>query len=168
MKRGRLLSVSGLSAVANLNISIAERQRSQVLQRLLDWDCDLDIELQRLKSPGRGTLLLLLAHYENTQCCFYALGEKGKPAEQVADQAVDQLQAFEATGGAIDSYLADQMILPLALANGISRLHTSRISTHLITNAVIVQRFLPVEISIHGKPGESGAVEIRGCGGAVA
>jgi len=165
MELGRLLSVNGLSAVANLNMPIAERQRYQALQRLSDRGCDADIELQRLNSPGRGTLLLLLAHYEHTQCCFYALGEKGKPAEQVADEAVDQLQAFEASGGAIDPYLADQLILPLALAEGVSRLRTSKISTHLITNAGIIQRFLPVEISTHGKPGEPGVVEIRGCGG---
>lgn len=99
---------------------------------------------------------------------FYALGEKGKPAEQVADEAVDQLQSFETTGGAIDPYLADQLILPLALADGISRLHTSKISNHLITNSEIVQLFLPAQISIHGKPGEPGAIEITGCGGAEA
>ncbi len=164
LQRGRLLSLQGISAVANLDIAIAERQRHQALQRLTGWDSEVDIELQRFASPGRGSMLLLLARYEYSQFCCYALGERGKPAEQVADEAVDQLQSYANSDGAIDHYLADQLILPLALADGISRLRTARISSHLMTNAVIVQHFLPVRIELRGREGGAGMIEIDGCG----
>ena len=162
LERGSLKSIQGLSAVANLSMDIAKRQRHQAFQRLMGLGCGLNINLKQLSSPGRGTLLLLLAHYEHTQCCFYALGERGKPAERVADEAVDQLLAFDASGGAIDHYLADQLILPLAVVDGTSRLHSARISNHLITNAEIVRHFLPVDIHIQGERGEAGIIEIRG------
>jgi RNA 3'-terminal phosphate cyclase (ATP) len=162
-KRGDLKSIQGLSAVANLNLEIAERQRRQALKRLADIDCDPQIEITQFPSPGHGTLLLLLARYEHSQCCFYSLGEKGKPAERVADEAVEQLLAFDRSGGTIDHYLADQLILPLAVVKGTSQLHSAKISNHLITNVEVVRQFLPCEIKIKGELGEPGTIEIKGC-----
>jgi len=164
LKRGSLLSVDGISAIANLDIRIAQRQRDQALDRLKGLGCNAEIEITRLEAPSPGTLLLLLARYEHSQCCFFSLGERGKPAEQVADEAVDQLEFFATTNGAVDHYLADQLILPLALAEGKSQLRTSMITSHLLTNSEVVQRFLPVNIKFCGKPGAPGVIEITGCG----
>ena len=49
---------------------------------------------------------------------------------------------FLATGAAVDPYLADQLILPLALASGSSELTTSRITQHLLTNAEVAAQVL--------------------------
>jgi RNA 3'-phosphate cyclase len=159
--RGPLKRIRGISAVANLDLSVAQRQKAQALKRLSDVSRPIEIEVLRLSSPSKGTLLLLLAEFENTQCCFYGLGALGKPAELVADEAVNEFLGFVATDGAIDHYLSDQLILPLALAPGVSEIRTSKVSQHLTTNAEIVKMFLPVSIEVDGEIGQPGSIRIR-------
>ena len=161
-ERGVLKRIRGISAVANLNVSIAERQKAQALKRLSSISPYLEIEIRHLSSPSRGTFLLLLAEFEHSQCCFCGLGARGKPAERVADEAVDELRDFLASDGAVDPYLADQLVLPLALAGGMSEIRTSRVTPHLVTNAEIVKMFLPVAIEVDQKIGRAGMVCIKG------
>ena len=161
-ERGSLKAVQGISAVANLDQSVAERQKQQVLKRLKDLSEHVEIEIIRMPSHFRSTMFLLIAKFENSQCCFFGLGEIGKRAERVADEAVDQLRQFLATDGAIDHHLADQLILPLAFVPAASELHTSRITQHLITNAEIIRMFLPVDIKVDGELNSSGSLRIKG------
>lgn len=156
--RGRLLSIQGLSAVANLPEEIAERQRGRALRRLQTLNSDVDIAIEHLPARSPGTVLALLARFERGQACFFALGERGKRAERVADEAVDDLLGFLATGAAVDRWLADQLLLPLALADAASTLRTSEVTLHLLTQARVIQAFLPVEIRIEGELGQPGTV----------
>lgn len=160
--RGPLKRIRGISAVANLDVAVAERQRNRALERLRGVSESIEIEILRLSAPSRGTFLLLLAEFEKAQCCFYGLGAIHKPAERVADEAADELIDFLGTDGSVDHYLADQLVLPLALASGTSEVRTSRVTQHLTTNAEIVKMFLPVAIEIHGEIGKPGLIHIRG------
>lgn len=160
-ERGRLRQIRGISAIANLPRHIAERQREQVIRRLGDRFYLNDIRLVELPARFKGTMLLLLAEFEKSQASYFSLGEIGKPAERVADDAVDQMEEFLSTDGAIDQYLADQLLLPLALARGQSELRTSKITQHLLTNAEVIRQFLPVTINIAGRLGEAGLVSIE-------
>lgn len=165
VERGALERIRGLSTVANLPGHIAERQRKQALRRLKSL-APADIQLASLQAPSPGTFLLLLAEFEHTRACFFALGKKGKPAERVADEAVEALEAFLTTRAATDPYLADQLLLPLAFAGGESQVHTARISHHLRTNAAVIEAFMPGTIAIQGQPDGPGIVHITPGGGA--
>jgi len=159
-ERGELLRVRGLSAVANLAEDIGVRQRNTALRLLRVLDCDLDIALTSLPAHSPGTMLLLLAEFEHSQACCFALGARGKRAELVAAEAVDELLAFLAGNGAVDRWLADQLLLPLACAGQISVLRTAEVTSHLLTNAEVIRQFLPVEISISGTPGGPGTIRL--------
>jgi RNA 3'-terminal phosphate cyclase (ATP) len=91
---------------------------------------------------------------------FTSLGELGKPAEQVAEEAVQDLQVYLEAGAAVDRYLADQLVLPLALAEGASCFSTEAVTEHLMTNAWVVNRFLPGRVRVEGKLGTPGACSI--------
>jgi RNA 3'-terminal phosphate cyclase (ATP) len=160
VKRGDFKQIRGLSAVANLDRRIAERQRNQVLHRLGDRYLINDLRIAQIPARNKGTTLLLLAEFEHSQACFFSLGELGKPAERVADEAVDSFGDFLESGGAVDHYLADQILLPLSFAAGKSVLRTSRITNHLTTNAAIIQKFVPVRIEIDGEVGSPGTITI--------
>lgn len=162
--RGPLMKIRGVSAVAGLPLSIAERQRDQALRRLAEGFSGAEIETVDLPARSRGTMFLLLAEFEGGRCCFTALGERGKPAERVADEAVDSFEAFLSTDGAVDHFLADQLVLPLVFADGVSEIRTSRVTQHLMTNADVVREFLPVSIRIEGAVGGPGVVRIEGVG----
>lgn len=160
MDRGRLLRVRGLSAVALLPEEIAERQRSRALNGLRHLGCPVEIALESMPAHSTGTVLVLLAEFEHTQACFFALGARGKRAEWVADEAVQDLIGFLGTGAAVDRWAADQLLLPLALANAVSTLRTAEVTLHLMTQAELIPMFLPVRIEVDGALGEPGIVRV--------
>jgi len=159
--RGALRGIRGLSAVANLDRGIAERQKKQASRRLAGKDLRHEIELRDLASIGKGTILLLAAEFEHSQACYFGLGEIRKRAERVADEACDGLFHLLKGDGVVDEYLADQLVVPLALAAGESRFTTPIVTQHLLTNVAVVRRFVPVDVTIEGAEGEQGRVVIR-------
>lgn len=161
-ERGRLMSIRGLSAVGRLPLSIAERQRKQAVDKLSDLQVPLEFEVVEVPSASPGTFIVLQAEFEHSRCCAFALGERHKPAERVADEAVEELRADIASGGAIDAWLGDQLLLPLSFVPGRSEFSVSRISRHLRTNAELLSYFLPVSVQIDGETNQRGTVQIQG------
>jgi RNA 3'-terminal phosphate cyclase (ATP) len=159
--RGKLIQVEGLSTVSNLDVNIAQRQQLQAGKRFLGQSIPHQISLSEIPSFGKGTMLLLVGKFEYSQCCYFGLGAIGKRAETVADEACNEFFTFLKTRGAIDEYLADQLIIPLALTKGTSQFITPRITQHLLTNTEIVKLFLPVTIDISGNLHEEGVIIIH-------
>lgn len=60
---------------------------------------------------------------------------------------------------ALDKHLADQLVIPMALANGESKFTTCEITQHLLTNIAVVRRFLNVGFRVSSKLGAAGMVE---------
>ena len=90
------------------------------------------------------------------------MGELGKPAELVAEEAIDQFWYFFSTEGTVDEYLADQLLIPLAFANSPSTYTTCKVTRHLLTNAEVIKRFLPsINIRVQGILNKFGIVYIQ-------
>jgi RNA 3'-terminal phosphate cyclase (ATP) len=159
-ERGKLLNLTGVSAVSNLPASIAERQKNQALKILREKDFSPEIKILQAPSIGQGTFFFLKAEFENSKAGFGALGEMGKRAEKVAEEACQEFLQFIQTKAAIDPHLSDQLIPYLALADGPSSFTVSRISKHLLTNIWVVQQFLPTKITVEGDEGKEGKVII--------
>ena len=165
--RGGSTDLCGVSAVANLPRKIAERQRDRVLQRLQGEGRTAEIELIETDAPGAGSFLSLVAETAGIPAGFSALGERGKPAQRVADEAVDALFDFLKAEAACDPHLADQLILPMALAPGTSRLTTSRVTRHLLSTVQLAQQLLGCPVQVGGEEGSPGQVTIEGAGGSA-
>ncbi len=162
--RGGSPMLRGVSAVANLPRKIAERQRDRALQRLRREGRSAEIEIIEADAPGTGSFLMLVAEIAGLSAGFSALGERGKPAENVADDAVDALLDFLKAEAACDPHLADQLIVPMALTPGTSRLTTSRVTRHLLTTLQLVQQLLGCSVQVGGEEGSPGMVTIEGAG----
>jgi RNA 3'-terminal phosphate cyclase (ATP) len=145
--------IAGISAVSNLPRSIAERQRNHVAERLSAAGIPCEIAVERdATALGPGTLVFLSLR---GRAGFSALGRRGVLAERVADEAVDALLDFLASGAAVDVHLADQLVPFLALASSPSRFTCPTLSPHLKTVAWTVQQFLPVRIELgEGRPAQ--------------
>jgi RNA 3'-terminal phosphate cyclase (ATP) len=70
---------------------------------------------------------------------FDAYGTPGKPAEAVAAEVTDQIRRFRASGAAVDSHTADQLLVFLALAGG--RVAVPGISDHVATSRDLLAAF---------------------------
>jgi RNA 3'-terminal phosphate cyclase (ATP) len=130
---------------------IGTRELAQV-GAVLGWE-GRQLRLRSLPGEqGPGNALLLTLVYEAQTDVFAAFGTRGITAEAVANQALAEAQAFIASGAAVGEHLADQLMLPLALAGG-GRFTLSTVSGHSATNAAVIERFLPVSIRFeHGGP----------------
>jgi len=159
--RGRLLRVSGISAVSNLPDHIAERQRDRARAVLGRSGIDAQIDVLSAPSTGRGSFLFLRAEFENLSAGFGSLGAIGKRAEEVADEACTELLSHLHAHGALDPHLADQVVPWLAFCRGTSEITTSRVTRHLLTNLWVLQQFMDVAVEVNGNEGAEGRIIIR-------
>lgn len=159
--RGALNVVNGISSVGNLNLNIANRQKEQTIKRLITKGITCNIEVKDMPAFGNGTMVLLSAVFENGQCCYFSLGERGKPAEDVADDVCERLFFFCNRNGVMDEFLIDQLLLPLSLCKGASKIITPKITNHILTNIDVIMKFLPVKIKVEGDLGDEGIVTIN-------
>jgi RNA 3'-terminal phosphate cyclase (ATP) len=162
--RGDLIRIEGLSVVSNLRLSIAGRQRDQFLRRLDKLGLSASFEVMSAPSIGQGTFIQAIAHYPNAVAGFSALGERGKRAERVADEAFNEFEQHHSSGRALDKHLADQVLIYMALAGGRSSFTTSEITQHLLTNCWVIEQFLPVTFTVEGRLGEPGRVQVEAVG----
>jgi len=153
--------ITGFSAVANLPEHIARRQAERAEKRLRGLGLKVDIRDEKW-SHGIGTVIAAALDTRPVPTLFFGLGERGKPAERVADELVDQVAAFlDVDTPGVDQHSADQLIVPLALAEGPSYFGVSEVTQHLLTNIAVVRRFVERVIVCEGKEGEAGIVRIE-------
>ena len=144
-----------ISAAANLPEHVARRQAARLAARL---DAAVPVEIIPAGGQDPGSLVFIWG----PQAGFTALGARGKPAEQVADDAVEAYLAFRARGVACDRHLADQILIYLALARGPSRFTTEAVTSHLLTNVWVIEQFLGPTFEIKGALGERGEIFCQG------
>jgi RNA 3'-terminal phosphate cyclase (ATP) len=150
-----------ISAVAGLAEHIARRQATRATERLRRRGLEVESR-EESWSGGPGTMLGIELATEPVPTFFFALGERSKPAEAVADDAVAEAEAFlDADPAGIDEHSADQILLPLAFSPKASHFRVARVSTHLLTNAAVIQKFLARRIGCDGPEGGPGDVTVQ-------
>ena len=93
---------------------------------------------------------------------FTGSGEIGVRAEAVAERAVKRSARIHGREGARwGPYLADQLLVPLALAGG-GAFRTMPLTRHSTTNIDVVRQFLNVEIAVARETPTHTLVEVRG------
>jgi len=161
LERGEIKKVRGVSGVGNLPISIAERQRDAALKVLAFQGLDVKIETLSVSTLGQGTFIFLEVVTDNCLAGFSSLGERGKKAELVGEEAAKNLLDYYSTSACLDHHLADQIVLYLAFAQGESSFTTSEISNHLLTNLWAIEKFLGIQYIVEGEMGKPGRVTIN-------
>jgi len=104
------------------------------------------VEYTQTESPGSA--ICLISEFQNTVIGADNLGKLGKPAENIGKEAALQLLEEEKSKACLDRYLADQILIYMALAPGKSQVSVSQITSHAKTNILIIQQFLAGEFQI--------------------
>ncbi len=141
LERGDLRQVRGLAAVTQLPSHIPQRMAMRAENLLHEANLRAVVQPLRERGVAPGAGLFLTAEYENSLAGFGALGRVGLPAEKVAEMACEELLDFHKTGAPVDIHLADQLLLPAALASQESQYRVAEITTHLTTNAWVIEQF---------------------------
>lgn len=163
--RGRLKKITISSVVANLPMGIANRQLDRALARLREKGFEATGHSQSASAPGKGTFCFILTEFERIRAGFSALGAIGKPAEQVADEATEACLDYLGRDAVLDPHLADQVLIGMALATGVSSASISRVTEHLKTNIWLIGQFLGARFLLRENRGIGTAnLEVKGTG----
>jgi RNA 3'-terminal phosphate cyclase (ATP) len=144
--RGELQQKRATAIVASLPADIAHRELKVVLRKL-------EIERPQTRvvedgdSLGPGNVVLIEIESEYVTEVFTGFGETRIRAEVVADRAVDEARDYLAAGVPVGPHLADQLLVPLALA-GSGSFRTMPLTKHATTNIEVIRMFLGTRIDV--------------------
>jgi RNA 3'-terminal phosphate cyclase (ATP) len=145
LERGNILEIYSEAWLSKLPSHIAQRELKVV-------GTHLDIGQEQLKvrtvtsAHGPGNILLVVVRAEHITEVFAGFGERGIRAETVAKRVVKSVRRYLAAGVPVGEYLADQLLVPIALAGGGSFL-TLRPSLHTKTNTSVIKKFMNLQIT---------------------
>lgn len=144
MERGSLASLRATAIVAGVPQEVAKRELDELGLRL----GALETEIRTLPSrEGPGNALFAELQYAHVTEVFCAFGERGLPAEAVAARVAKAAQGFRDVTACVGEHLADQLLLPVALA-GKGRYTVASASSHLRSNIEVIEKFLDVEFQV--------------------
>lgn len=143
--------------ISRLPRQIGDRELAVVRSRLGWAEDELEVVTLGEGMAGPGNVLLLEIESAHVSEVFTGFGEVGVRAEAVAEQAVQEARRYLAADVPVGPYLADQLLLPLALAGG-GRFRTVPLTRHATTNIEVVRQFLGTSIEV--VPVSDTAVEV--------
>ncbi|MGE3147051.1 MAG: RNA 3'-terminal phosphate cyclase [Pseudorhodoplanes sp.] len=138
--RGAPAHVSATALITGLPFEIAERELGTARKLLPDWPEDAFAARQLPEQLGPGNALLLEAGFENVTEIVTGFGKLGVSAESLAKTAAQRMAGYLASPAFAGPYLADQLLLPMALAGGGS-FTTVKPSQHALTAASVIEMF---------------------------
>lgn len=137
--------VRGVSHCSNLPSHIAERQARSAKAVLEKEGYKAEIEIDVRKGISTGSGIVVWCGYKGGS----ALGERGKRAEMVGEEAAKNLLEELKSNASFDGYLADQIMPFAAVAKGVTRYTTSTITLHQRSNAYVIEQFLGNVVEIN-------------------
>lgn len=145
--------------VVRLAPSVGERAL-EVVRRRLGWSAE-ELSLETTSDAlSPNVVLTLEVEGEELTEVFTGVGERGVRVETIAERVCEEAARYLETGAPVGEHLADQLLIPLALARGGSYL-TGPPSLHTTTNVEVVRKFLPVEIEVGRVGGEVWRVSVE-------
>ncbi len=159
LERGRLCARRATAWIAHIERRIAQRELERVGRSFELTPEELCIRDARSAScPGNALTLELES--EHVTELVSALGQKGRPAESVAREVVSRARRYLARQAPIGDHLADQLLIPMAIAGG-GTFCTSPLSLHARTNIDVLRAFAPVEVTLRGGSERGVTVELE-------
>ncbi|WP_184448648.1 RNA 3'-terminal phosphate cyclase [Xanthomonas sp. 3498] len=142
--RGALQALEAQVLVSGLSGKIGRRELAVLAEHLgVDANPRHVHSVRPAMGPG-NTALVRVRHAAHVEV-FAGHGERGVSAEQVGERLAAQVRRYLDSGACVGEHLADQLLLPMALAGG-GAFTTDTVSAHLSSNARLIEKFLPVEI----------------------
>ncbi|XP_020385845.1 RNA 3'-terminal phosphate cyclase isoform X2 [Rhincodon typus] len=139
-ERGTITKIHGRAFVAGvLPLKLANEMASAAVRCIRKEMRDIYVNIQSVQEPkdkafGNGNGIIIFAE-TSTGCIIAgsALGKRGVAADKVGIEAAEMLMKDLRHGGCVDQYLQDQIIIFMALANGVSRVRSGPLTLHTQT-----------------------------------
>ena len=134
-------------------------REAKVIKQRLDWSGE-DVVIDHVdtaRSPGNAISVIITS--ENLTTVFSGIGQKGIRAETVANRVADEVLQYLSSGVPVDKHLADQLLLPMALAGG-GEFVTSTPTQHTLTNIAVIEKFSNLRFTVKQSTNGSSLISI--------
>ena len=145
LQRGPITGRAVQGLVSRLPLHIAQREARTVLDEL-DWP-DQCATVEQVEAHGPGNVVLIEVQSPEVTEVVVGFGQRGVPAETVARGAAQEAARYLACDVPVGPWLADQLLLPLALARG-GVFRTLEPSKHTQTNLETLKHFLEIQTAV--------------------
>lgn len=140
--RGDLIAARCYSIISQelAESAVGTRLTQSAREQLENREIPVESEqIQIVATKSAGAALAIELEYEHSRAAVDRLGETGVPAEDVAQNAVDDALAFHDSGAPIDRHLADQLLVVLALAGG--EIEIPAVTDHVESSLALLSQF---------------------------
>lgn len=159
--RGELIAVRAMVTTGELPSPIAERGVAHIERMAHNAGIPIDAEMTLAKAKTPGAHVTIWAEFEGGFGSASAAGARGVRIEAIAQQAFEGFNEWFRSGSTVDAYLADQILLTAALAEGESVFKVQRLSQRFLSMVWVVKQFLPIHITVKGGEDNPGTVTIK-------
>ncbi len=160
-QRGKLCGCRAVLTTARLGRGVGARGVSHLEALATQMKLPLEIEVQELETEGPGCFLTLWAEFERGLGGATAMGMKGLRVESLAQTGLAELRRWLGSEATLDPFLADQLLVALAIAEGDSEFQVSELTQRFLTMVWVIKQFLPIRLTVHGREGQPGTVLIH-------
>jgi RNA 3'-terminal phosphate cyclase (ATP) len=144
-KRGSIQKIWAEAMVSKLPEHIGRRELA-VVARELNLKPE-QLHLRHISSArGPGNVVYVAVRAQRVTEVFVGVGKKGLRAETVAQRLVSRVREYLPSDAAVAKRLADQLLLPLAMAGG-GRFTTLEPTLHTRTALTVIQAFIERSLS---------------------
>ena len=158
MVRGEVVKRRAMAAVNELPTHIVERELKTV-KHVLGWKQSELRAGDLTGAKGPGNVMILEVECEHATEVFCGVGEKGRRAERVAQDVAEAARRWIDAGVPVGEHLADQVLLPMAVAGG-GVFRTMPLTPHTTTQIALIERVLDARITTE-PVGDDGVVTVR-------
>ena len=155
-ERGELRGGRATALFAGLPFDVARRELETVRARL-GWEASTCRPHELPDSDGPGNVVQIELESEHVTELFTGFGERGLRAEVVAERVATEAATYLAAGAPVGQHLADQLLLPLALAGG-GGFRTLPLTLHTETQLAMIRQLLGIDVT--RRPLPSGVVQL--------
>ena len=147
-EKGKIVSIKGISLATKQleGAKVAERQAEKAKENLSKkFKEEINIETKYVDALNPGSGIQLTIETENSFFGGDCVGEKGKKAELIGEEAANSLiKSFE--NGTVDINTADMLLPYIAIAGGSYKI--PEFTNHIKTNIEIIEKFLDVKFKV--------------------
>jgi RNA 3'-terminal phosphate cyclase (ATP) len=151
MERGARKGGYAEAYISGIPMHVASREL-EIVGKMLNWPAE-HLHIRGLSGEfGPGNALTITVEHEHINEVFTGFGEKGVSAESVAKRAVDEARNYLASEAVVGPHLADQLLLPMALAGG-GEFVTMPVTQHFESHVEIIGKFLSNRVATKDRRG---------------
>lgn len=159
--RGALLSAGATVTLAHMQDKFAQEVVAGLQESSAVLSLDLDFDVAEVTATEPGASVTVWAEFERGFGSGTATFNRERGPDEVASLAFARFLEWYESEATVDPYLADQLLLIAAQAEGRTAITTPLVTQRLTTVAWVVRQFMPIHITFLGREGEPGTVTIE-------